>query len=97
MTKDPVCGMRIAEASAAAKAEYKGTTYFCSAACKTAFEVRRSTRRRSERAVYSCAAGSAGFFSRCSELLHAVHERAARDVPGTPRRVSDSSCAFQCG
>lgn len=39
MTKDPVCGMQLAEASATARAEYKGTTYyFCSAACKAAFE-----------------------------------------------------------
>ncbi|MBY0493337.1 MAG: YHS domain-containing protein [Cyanobacteria bacterium] len=39
MAKDPVCGMQLAEATAAAKSEYKGTTYyFCSPACKTVFD-----------------------------------------------------------
>jgi len=39
MAKDPVCGMQLAEASAAAKSDYKGKTYyFCSAACKAAFD-----------------------------------------------------------
>lgn len=39
MAKDPVCGMQVVEASAPARSEYKGTTYyFCSAACKAAFE-----------------------------------------------------------
>jgi Cu+-exporting ATPase len=36
---DPVCGMKVDEHSAAGKAQYKGQTYyFCSTACKTAFE-----------------------------------------------------------
>jgi YHS domain-containing protein len=39
MAKDPVCGMQVVEASAPAKSEYKGVTYyFCSPACKAAFE-----------------------------------------------------------
>jgi YHS domain-containing protein len=39
MTRDPVCGMQINEQSAAAKCDHKGATYyFCSQACKTAFE-----------------------------------------------------------
>jgi P-type Cu+ transporter len=39
MAKDPVCGMQLAEASAAAKTDYKGKTYyFCSAACQAAFD-----------------------------------------------------------
>lgn len=39
MAKDPVCGMQLAEASAAAKSDDKGKTYyFCSAACKAAFD-----------------------------------------------------------
>ena len=39
MAKDPVCGMQLAEASAAAKSDYTGKTYyFCSAACKAAFD-----------------------------------------------------------
>lgn len=39
MTKDPVCGMAVDETRAAAKAEYRGRTYyFCSAACKARFE-----------------------------------------------------------
>ena len=39
MSKDPVCGMQLAEASAAAKTEYKGKTYyFCSPACKATFD-----------------------------------------------------------
>lgn len=37
--KDPVCGMEVDPAKAAAKVEYKGKTYyFCAAACKKAFE-----------------------------------------------------------
>ena len=39
MAKDPVCGMQVAEASAPAKIDYKGRTfYFCSPACKSTFE-----------------------------------------------------------
>ncbi len=35
---DPVCGMTVVKASAAATYEYKGTTYyFCSTGCKEAF------------------------------------------------------------
>ena len=38
MAKDPVCGMEVEEKKAAAKAEYKGKTYyFCAAGCKKAF------------------------------------------------------------
>ena len=36
---DPVCGMTIDSQSASATAEYQGQTYyFCSPACKKAFE-----------------------------------------------------------
>lgn len=39
MAKDPVCGMSVDEGSARFKSEYKGKTYyFCSRACKTAFD-----------------------------------------------------------
>lgn len=39
MVKDPVCGMEIEEQKAAGKSEYQGTTYyFCSPACKKAFD-----------------------------------------------------------
>ena len=39
MSKDPVCGMQVDEASAFAKVDYKGKTYyFCSPACKATFE-----------------------------------------------------------
>ena len=39
MSKDPVCGMQLSEASAPAKTEYRGKTYyFCSLACKTVFD-----------------------------------------------------------
>ena len=39
MTKDPVCGMQISEESAPARCDHKGKTYyFCSPACKAAFE-----------------------------------------------------------
>ena len=39
MAKDPVCGMQVTEASAAASVEYKGRTfYFCSPACTSTFE-----------------------------------------------------------
>ena len=38
MAKDPVCGMEVEEKKAAAKAEYKGKTYyFCAPGCKKAF------------------------------------------------------------
>ena len=37
--KDPVCGMKIDRASAAAQSEHKGKTYyFCAEACKRKFE-----------------------------------------------------------
>lgn len=37
--KDPVCGMTVEEADAAATSEYKGTTYyFCSEDCKEEFD-----------------------------------------------------------
>ena len=36
---DPVCGMTVEEADAAATAEYRGKTYyFCSVDCKEEFE-----------------------------------------------------------
>jgi YHS domain-containing protein len=39
MVKDPVCGMDVDPAKAAAKTEYKGKTYyFCAPGCKVAFE-----------------------------------------------------------
>ncbi len=37
--KDPVCGMTIEEADAAATSEYRGRTYyFCSVDCKEEFD-----------------------------------------------------------
>ena len=39
MAKDPVCGMTVDEKKAPAKSDYKGNTYyFCSVACKKAFD-----------------------------------------------------------
>ena len=39
MAKDPVCGMMVDEAKAAATSEYEGKTYyFCAAGCKVAFD-----------------------------------------------------------
>ena len=39
MAKDPVCGMQVNEATAAATVSHKGKTYFfCSPACKATFE-----------------------------------------------------------
>ena len=39
MATDPVCGMRIPKASAAATSTYKGAPYyFCSALCKQLFD-----------------------------------------------------------
>lgn len=39
MTRDPVCGMEVDEATAAASTEHKGQTYFfCAPACKEQFE-----------------------------------------------------------
>ena len=37
--KDPVCGMTVEEANAAATSEYEGNTYyFCSRGCRAQFE-----------------------------------------------------------
>jgi YHS domain-containing protein len=39
MAKDPVCGMDVDERTAAATAQYQGTTYyFCAPGCKKALE-----------------------------------------------------------
>lgn len=39
MEKDPVCGMMVEPATAAASYEYEGKTYyFCAVGCKFAFE-----------------------------------------------------------
>lgn len=39
MAKDPVCGMDVNPATAAAKSEYQGQTYyFCSPGCKKEFD-----------------------------------------------------------
>ena len=39
MAKDPVCGMEVEEQKAAGKSEWHGETYyFCSVACKKAFD-----------------------------------------------------------
>lgn len=39
MAKDPVCGMQVDEKKAAATSVYQGVTYyFCTQACKTAFD-----------------------------------------------------------
>ena len=39
MSKDPVCGMMIDEATAEATSEYQGRVYyFCTRACKTRFD-----------------------------------------------------------
>lgn len=39
MKHEPVCGMPIEEKHAAGKSEFRGKTYyFCSTACKAAFE-----------------------------------------------------------
>ena len=39
MAIDPICGMEVDEATAPAKADYKGKTYyFCAPACKRRFE-----------------------------------------------------------
>ncbi len=54
MATDPVCGMKVDEKQAAAKAEYKGEAYyFCSTHCQKAFaaDPRRSTRLAQIRAV----------------------------------------------
>ncbi len=38
MTKDPVCGMDVNEATATLKADYAGNTFhFCGASCKDKF------------------------------------------------------------
>jgi YHS domain-containing protein len=39
MSTDPVCGMNVDEASAPARSEYQGRTYyFCSESCKDEFD-----------------------------------------------------------
>ncbi len=43
MAKDPVCGMEVDEAKAAATATYEGKTYyFCATGCKKEFEANPS-------------------------------------------------------
>ncbi len=43
--KDPICGMTVDTATAAAHGTYDGQpVYFCSAACQTAYEARRAHR-----------------------------------------------------
>jgi YHS domain-containing protein len=40
MDKDPVCGMTVSRGEVADKSEYQGRTYyFCSADCKSRFDV----------------------------------------------------------
>lgn len=50
MVRDPVCGMKIEEGSAAATSSFGGETYFfCALGCKAAFDrepLRYSTDRR---------------------------------------------------
>ncbi len=42
MAKDPVCGMDVDEAKAAAKCDYNGKTYyFCAPGCKKEFDDNR--------------------------------------------------------
>lgn len=44
MALDPVCAMEVNESDAAGKSEYEGKTYyFCSAACKRAFDADPAT------------------------------------------------------
>jgi len=39
LVKDPVCGMEVDPATAAARSDYKGATYyFCSGGCKVDFD-----------------------------------------------------------
>ena len=39
MAKDVICGMQVDPKTAAAKSEFKGTTYyFCAQSCKVAFD-----------------------------------------------------------
>ena len=39
MAKDPICGMDVQEARAAATSEYRGkTSYFCAVSCKKEFD-----------------------------------------------------------
>jgi len=43
--KDPVCGMMVDPARAAAKGDYAGTTvYFCSMGCKASYDRQHSAR-----------------------------------------------------
>ena len=87
MAKDAVCGMQVAEASAAATVEYKGRAfYFCSPACKRPVREKPGEVRRE--VAYSRALGSATFFSRCrlnfsmrySSVLRVMFRNAAARV-----------------
>ena len=47
MPMDPVCKMEVEPETAAAKAEYKGETYyFCAPGCKVAFEKNPENKRK---------------------------------------------------
>jgi len=48
--KDPVCGMEVDEATAPAKSEYKGKTYyFCCSGCKESFDKEQEKYVKSEK------------------------------------------------
>jgi Cu+-exporting ATPase len=59
MAKDPVCGMMVDEKTAKLKSEHMGKTYyFCSSACKTAFDNTPSKFTKSEgHSDHSCCCG----------------------------------------
>ena len=55
--KDPVCGMTVKKATAAATAEYNGKTYyFCSSGCKDSFlkEPEKYVQKEQAKDVYTC-------------------------------------------
>src|SRR5262245_42359558 len=80
--RDPVCGMTVEPASAAARAEHGGQTYyFCHPGCRTRFEADPARYLSSERAAASAPAPSARLAS------------SSRPAPSTPAAVAPAPAA----
>ena len=80
VVKDPVCGMTVDPAKAAASSEYRAMTYFfCSAGCKKKFDSAPDMYLSpSQIAEQPAIAGSA----RATEYTCPMHPEIARDKPG---------------
>ena len=90
VTKDPVCGMEVSQATAAAASSYEGETYyFCSGGCKQKFDADPGSYLR-EKTPAPPAVAPAGPAERCELPLVGMHcascagriEKALGSAPG---------------